>query len=416
VAWGLLLLSPSAKAFSWQDVLAQPVSPTLARTLTKAPTLQVSPCSRLTLSMSGGNGVFIDQAYVDQALANRAPGAIGPLVSLSQPGTRYCLTTDVLDPRPLAQLGLNVLFQIDANDVTFDLNGHTIRGRLASGYQPMPTAAIAVGSASNARIEHGSIRRFSYGIYGNTLANAQSGVEVEGLIITNPRGMGVVLNGFTNVLIRNNIINDVYKGIHVLFHQRTWVPELTEILENEISVIGEGPFRSPYSYFTETTSSGIWAEVAQVTRVRGNRVTLDPGVDGRGIELSETRWRPPSVVDAVDVEGNEIDELGEGTGILVENSPGLRMVDNLVRGAGIARYQEGIRIENSLDTVVEFNLLCTLNIGVEFYAKGTGRTTAARVTGNEFFNVLMPWSNQAGVAINYGSNFVYPNPCGVFEQ
>jgi hypothetical protein len=373
---------------------------------------QLAPCRRLALF---GGTVFIDQVTVATALANRPANATGPLVELDQPGTLYCLVSDVTEPRTTAQPGMNALFGILAEGVTLDLNGHAIQGALpVAPAGASPTAAVSIGAVSRAVVRGGRIAGFDYGVHGDALASGQADVLVERLTITNPNGIGILLAGFTQVVVRSNVIEDVFLGVFVLFRQLYWVHERVEIADNQIRLRDEGAFVPPEypGAAAQPISTGISAELARETSVLRNRVTLDPGAWGVGIELSSLRWYGGSEVDRADVEDNEIHALGQGTGIWVDDAPGLRMVENLVEGERILASQEGIVIDNSLDVSVEANTLCTLRTGVEFYAKTAGRTTAASITGNEFWDVVIPWSDRSGSNLQFGWFTVGEGGCG----
>lgn len=128
-----------------------------------------------------------------------------PLV-LAAPGS-YFLDRDVV-------LASGTAIQITSNDITLDLNGHSLRG--PGGRQGV---GILIQGATNVKVFNGQVRRFGIGVQ----VVGSTNVEVEGLQIdgidsggTPPDvEIGVLLVESRGVRIADNTITDTFLGIFV---------------------------------------------------------------------------------------------------------------------------------------------------------------------------------------------------------
>lgn len=120
---------------------------------------------------------------------------------INQPGS-YRVTQDLV-----SKAGTHCLL-IDANDVTIDLQGHTITGAGTGAGITVP----ANSSLSNIELRNGTVRAFRYGI----ALSGVSGAQVERLrVIGNARG-GIEIGSSgvtTNAVIIDNIASENGFGI-----------------------------------------------------------------------------------------------------------------------------------------------------------------------------------------------------------
>ncbi|MCW2802341.1 MAG: copper-binding protein [Propionibacteriaceae bacterium] len=260
------------------------------------------------------------------ALMVGSSAAVG--AASAQASTLRCgdtITTDTTLTHDLLNCPANGLV-IGADDVTLDLNGHTIDGILGAGCAGMPEGEdcrIGVdnrGGFSRLTVRGGTIRQFVFGV--ETLRGA--GNALRHLSVSQIVGTGIVVGNSADAVIEKNSLSDTRAGGIVLYGSRR-----AAIAGNSVTG-GFGP--------------GIYLVRTERTRIQGNRVTAKEDGIGVGFGSSHNTVRGNVVVRT----GMAIDLGGENLGGAVAR--GNRVERNL-----LVTNADGIVVRHAADSIIDRN-------------------------------------------------------------
>ncbi len=228
---------------------------------------------------------------------------------------------------------------IGADNITLDLNGHTVAGTAASGDK----GGVVLVGRTGVAVRNGTVRSFDVGVVieggsGNTVegVNAVDNISFEGMGTVNRGGDGIaILSSKNNRLVHNNTVNNgPYSGIGVYSEVDNAHPRATSgvssgnVLDGNV-VQGNIQARSP-------------------NNVVGNDnigIRLEPGNTGNFVVNNR-------------VEGNGLD----GITLFVRNTFTV-VRSNVVTGNGFYRVSArrgngiGLQIGGANDNLVELNLV-----------------------------------------------------------
>lgn len=100
---------------------------------------------------------------------------------------------------------------IGADNVTLDLNGHTVLGAPPEGTPVGSTAGIKVDAVSGARVRNGTVTGFGRGVF--LLLRGRS--TVEDLVVRGNQTIGIAMISFENVIRRNVVQGNGTEGVVV---------------------------------------------------------------------------------------------------------------------------------------------------------------------------------------------------------
>ena len=198
--------------------------------------------------------------------------------SISQPGV-YCLAKSV--SYITTSNSSTWAITIAADNVTLDLNSHSITGRLAGGVpDPAPatmeSGVYIHGGSRDVTVKNGTITGMAGGISISTSFDGtpQTGVIIEDMHITDMNGYGISAYpwGCNHCVIRNNDISRVFTGITVTRGDGL------QVTNNTITGV---------SAVTNTVTYGITVSNATNVQIEDNHIVGGP-VDGNNAGISAT--------------------------------------------------------------------------------------------------------------------------------
>jgi parallel beta-helix repeat protein len=270
------------------------------------------------------------------------------------------MTNDLLD---CAGNGL----VIGANNITLDLNGRIINGiNLGVG--------ILNNGFDNVVITNGFVQEFDYGVQLNvgTSQNVVSGLKLQG----NQDGGILLVNadqGGAGNTIRNNVIQESINGIALTDGTTGAVVRentISAIADNGVYVLNSSANRVEANTISETSGAGVALEDADVNTVIGNRLTSNAS---GGIVIGG---------DLLPADGNRIEaniiRSSGSAGIIVDGSSQNEIVGNSVREAG----SDGISLEASQSNLLLRNEVRANSGGIGLIASSGNRLESNIVIGN----------------------------------
>jgi parallel beta-helix repeat protein len=232
------------------------------------------------------------------------------------------ITTDTTLHKDLVNCANNGII-IGADNVTFDLNGHTIDGNGKPDTSCDPVKHFCDFGVAFARhhgvvVKDGSIRQFEGGI----LVFRSKRARLVGLSTRRNHFSGIGTAGSAHILVRNSSGNGT-----------------TASEGNGIGMFGSRRIRVVNSTFKNNAHVGIKPVGSKNSLIKGNLVAGngDEGLlmeGGNGFRITRNRV------------------VGNGAGITL--GPG---TDNLITGNRVFRGRDGIRVEKGHDNLVEGNLV-----------------------------------------------------------
>ena len=232
-------------------------------------------------------------------------------------------------------------FVIEADDVTLDLNGHTITGNGGVSH-----SGVEVNGFDRATIKNGTIREFQHGVElgdsSNSLVTGNN-IKDNGMLVLDindpddptddemvPNGTGIdLIEAQGNVIERNTIKDNVGRGIDVesassanLVRSNTITGSADRGIDvreaSTANVIEGNTFSQNVGMAVDVRGAGTLGNVVRDNTIRDN--------EGRGINVRQ--GASTNVI-----EGNTVKDNG-GAGIVVSASDFNEVVDNVVTGNG----------------------------------------------------------------------------------
>ncbi|MFN2557501.1 MAG: right-handed parallel beta-helix repeat-containing protein [Nitriliruptorales bacterium] len=232
---------------------------------------------------------------------------------------------------------------IGADNVTLDLNGHTIFG-LGGPVVLHQAAGVKVNGHSNVTVKNGTVRGFFHGVH---VQNGSHNKVVDIRSLDNTTGNGIVLQNVTDSqVMRNTVINSGGFGGISVFDGRA-----TDQLDDLPSARNMIAHNLVDQADNRTTTSGISLENGSDHRVINNTVTNS---SGDGIVLFGNRPLPGGAVlppvTGAQVVNNVV--VGNGTGAADTSTPlaGISLRRTVVTGVGADDNKiAGNRVQDNAD-------------------------------------------------------------------
>lgn len=262
---------------------------------------------------------------------------------LSTPNTTVVLTADVDCTTSSAQFGV----AIAADNITLDLNGHTVRG---DGKQPNDGTSnwgvyvtSLLGSADNAVVKDGEITAFNTGVYleqvnGATLqildVHHNVGPDASGIF-----GEGIqTFEGGTHTITQNKINdNGPFAGLDIFGPTNNNIVTVNQVANNNI-------FASPTA--TTMQDIGIWLINLNPAQTTTNNTIDTNSVTGNGLDgIQVATFTNGNTVDTNNVTGNGFGQTRrpdrrDGDGIAIFGSSNVVDTNQVLSNGG-----NGIGIE-----------------------------------------------------------------------
>jgi hypothetical protein len=190
---------------------------------------------------------------------------------------------------------------IDGDNVTLDLNGHTIEGT-GSG------DGISIVGTADVNVENGVVRDFSNGVQ----ISQALGTTVEHLTVVGSRGGAIGVVESENTVVQENTIRSGLTGISVLNSL------ITQIEDNHVasatSGIGVTTISSPGEGLPPN-SSGVTIQGNHVMRSASNGIRIGPAVEqvavGENMAVNNGADGIEVLSDGVTIKGNRANSNGD---------------------------------------------------------------------------------------------------------
>lgn len=280
----------------------------------------------------------------------------GSASAQAQPSDITCgatVTTDTKLTSDLLNCPDNGLV-IAADDITLDLNGHTIRGDGAP-FGPCPDGAICDVGIANVRghngvtIKSGSVQRFDVGV----LVVGASEDHLERISSANNASFGMIVGDSTRSRVdHNSSVDDGISGILVSDSQRLRIDHnfVTGTTGYAVPVFGSSHNLFEHNILTSDQHGFLLGSSDQNpgsndNEIRGNRLT-----DGPSIEVAQSSDNH--------VRNNSLTDPGDG--ILLIESRRTQVSDNIITKAGVGFPEAGgfaILLDGASDNVLQHNSL-----------------------------------------------------------
>ena len=262
---------------------------------------------------------------------------------------------------------------IDADNITLDLNGYTVRGP-GSGWD----VGVRVNGRTGVTVKNGRIEGFragigvytawvSWGVYRKSVD-----VTVEGNIVTDNLGDGIFLNAHDSTVIGNIVTNNSGVGVNIS-------PDAARntIRENYISNNGWG----------------IRLQGGDYNSISANRITNNQ----YGIWFDSHQ----SIPITNSISGNNI-TANNGHGIHLEGS----FRTSIFRNNITANLGAGIYLWGSIGETISGNNIINNYDGI--YSRSAGNSISANnITANENYGILLEYSHDATLRNNKLANNKY---------
>jgi parallel beta-helix repeat protein len=228
---------------------------------------------------------------------------------------------------------------IGADNITLDLNGHTIRGD--------DTNQGVYNLMNKIRIRNGVIRDFAAGV-----VIAGVGNRVNGLTVLSS-GLGIALSNATKTQITNNHVVGGDSGISLQGNFGAGEPRknkivnnfVTQVSQTAISITADDGNRIQNNSLVDNNLGIGLADTATGNLIKGNTVSSSPGGSGIFVISDSTNNR---------LEGNTVDS-NHNQGVLLDDAHGSVLKDNEVTNTELF---EGILVHNgSTGTLILGNLV-----------------------------------------------------------
>jgi parallel beta-helix repeat protein len=282
--------------------------------------------------------------------------SVGPPSAQAQSGGITCGATVMTDTRLTSDL-LNCAdngLVIGADDITLDLNGHTIDGNGVPVGSCPSDAVCDVGIANVAghndvTIKGGTVQGFDVGV----LVVGASEDHLNKISLANNTSFGMIVGNSTRSRVdHNSSVSDGISGIVVADSQRLRVDHnfVSGTTGYAVPVFGSSHNRFEHNVLTNDQHGILLGSSGQNpgsnnNKVRGNRLT-----DGPGIEVDQSKDNQ--------VRNNVLTNPGDG--ILLIESRHTHVSNNIIRKAGIGFTEAGgfgILLDGATDNVLQRNSL-----------------------------------------------------------
>jgi parallel beta-helix repeat protein len=248
---------------------------------------------------------------------------------------------------------------VGANNITLDLNGHTVAGTAASGDQ----AGLALVGRTGVTVRNGTVRNFDVGVVieggsGNTVeaVNALDNIAYNGT--TNRGGDGIaILSSTNNRILRNNTVNNgPYSGIGIYTVVDSGHPRATSGVSSgnvvDGNVVNHNIEGHTPNNVVNNDNIGIRLEPGNTNNLITNNRVSDSGLDGITLFAGNTFTTVRSNVVTANGFYRQTARRGNGIGLQIGGAN-----DNVVENNMVSRNADnGIVVRNgSLRNTVRNN-------------------------------------------------------------